>query len=967
VAALFVLKLEELRGELMDGALGIFHLADVGERGDNADHIAMSIELRHSIAKDPKYFVRGARMTNAQGAIFDRNARAEDDTHGVFFEGKAVAIFREQLDAKIGRGFAGCSPLRDTEHAVSSGVGEFDEAIGAVKDDGDMEVVDESTEALFTLSESLTGFTLLGDVGEGSDDAEEVTLGIELRRRAAENPEGLVGTGMAETYDDFANGRPGTSNDGNGALLLGEFATVLGEGDNAEFKGPFAKDAGIFGESEHVQKGGVDVLEGAVGTMKGDGDVNVADEGAKTFFAFAESFGGATLFGEIGEGDNDAIEFAGRIEFGDSVEEGPDGIGAVGKAPADELTAKRAAGSDDGRDRTEGIGNDGAVLAKRDDAEVVDGFASDLIESEAEKVEDSLVGKEDAVLGVANDDADVEILHEGAETFFAGTEDVFGFLARGDVANHHEGTHAAIEFEEAGGHMANANLTGFGAEVEFDIADVAGLIEAGENRGALGGIDPKVHLTGSLAEGFFAGVAGEPREALVEFEIRTVGIDIDTEGVRTGTESRGERLLGAAKGLFGVEQVVSNVTLPAVGEDETSRRTEDGGGDGKPSKKELFARNGASKEDDEKGQTHRKELGSEEIAGARRRKRERGGLRLLPVDSEEDHGEIGQHPEEVAPTGVVEGGVEGEKIIRIGEGRNQENEGKNERESAEPRGERGTTTKKKTASEQKIAGNVEDEHATEEEVVVGAPAGRRVEEVKIDGDGNDGDLEEVEETNGIEIGGFLLGAGKEDHEDGSGPDKEKNVGGFGDVRGARDKALVIGAEALGNSFDSKGDREEKPNLAWEAGRAKSNTKTAEGGEADGDEEQGVGSKKTHGRGANQFDVEDKQEGQQKRCANGETRKLAGRKHGDSVHQKLEVRSWRLEVTRGIPRCADCARNDGDGREFTVHSLQLTVSEKKKPRTERREEIWVALHGKNPSFPQKTRKGKGTLKFRCEVA
>ena len=125
-AALFVLELEELRRELMDGALGIFHLGDVGERGDNADHIAMSIELRHSIAKDPKYFARGARMTNAQSAIFDRNARAEDDTNGVFFEGKAVPISREQPDAKIGRGFAGCSPLRDTEHAVSSSVGEFD-------------------------------------------------------------------------------------------------------------------------------------------------------------------------------------------------------------------------------------------------------------------------------------------------------------------------------------------------------------------------------------------------------------------------------------------------------------------------------------------------------------------------------------------------------------------------------------------------------------------------------------------------------------------------------------------------------------------------------------------------------------------------------------------------------------------------------------------------------------------------
>ena len=85
----------------------------------------------------------------------------------------------------------------------------------------------------------------------------------------------------------------------------------------------------------------------------------------------------------------------------------------------------------------------------------------------------------------------------------------------------------------------------------------------------------------------------------------------------------------------------------------------------------------------------------------------------------------------------------------------------------------------------------------------GLPAGGGVEEIEIGGDGNDRDLDEVEDAEPINAGGVLVGTRKEHHEDGSGPDEEQDVGGPGNLRGAGDETLVVGADGLSEGFESE--------------------------------------------------------------------------------------------------------------------------------------------------------------------
>ena len=85
------------------------------------------------------------------------------------------------------------------------------------------------------------------------------------------------------------------------------------------------------------------------------------------------------------------------------------------------------------------------------------------------------------------------------------------------------------------------------------------------------------------------------------------------------------------------------------------------------------------------------------------------------------------------------------------------------------------------------------------------PAKGRVEEVEIEGGGNDADLDEIESAEGIETGGVLVGTRNEQHENRRGPDEEQEIGGIGTEGGARDKTLVVGADGLSQCFEREGD------------------------------------------------------------------------------------------------------------------------------------------------------------------
>jgi hypothetical protein len=55
-AALLVLKLEQLRGKLMDGFFRIFQYGDIGEGGDDPEDGAVGVELRDGVTENPQEF-----------------------------------------------------------------------------------------------------------------------------------------------------------------------------------------------------------------------------------------------------------------------------------------------------------------------------------------------------------------------------------------------------------------------------------------------------------------------------------------------------------------------------------------------------------------------------------------------------------------------------------------------------------------------------------------------------------------------------------------------------------------------------------------------------------------------------------------------------------------------------------------------------------------------------------------------
>jgi len=116
---------------------------------------------------------------------------------------------------------------------------------------------------------------------------------------------------------------------------------------------------------------------------------------------------------------------------------------------------------------------------------------------------------------------------------------------------------------------------------------------------------------------FFAGVAGETREAIVEFDVRTVGEEADAEGVWAIAKSGGEELLRVTKGFFGVEKMLGEKALAAIVEEEADGGAENGGGDGEPSEERLLAGDGAAHEDHEEGNEDEENLRGDEPGDGR--------------------------------------------------------------------------------------------------------------------------------------------------------------------------------------------------------------------------------------------------------------------------------------------------------------------------------------------------------------
>src|SRR5208283_1919963 len=173
----------------------------------------------------------------------------------------------------------------------------------------------------------------------------------------------------------------------------------------------------------------------------------------------------------------------------------------------------------------------------------------------------------------------------------------------------------------------------------------------------------------------------------------------------------------------------------------------------------------------------------------------------LPGGGENNHEQIGQGPEEIAPAGRAGVGAECEEIVAIGKASGKEDGHHRSGEVTEPGRERGSGAKEESGRENKIPDDVEDENLAEKVSVVGLPAGRDVEEIEIGGGGDDGDLKKVEDAEPVDGGGIVVVGGKKHHENGSSPDEEQKIGRQGNLGGAGNETLEVGADGLSDGFE----------------------------------------------------------------------------------------------------------------------------------------------------------------------
>ena len=433
--------------------------------------------------------------------------------------------------------------------------------------------------------------------------------------------------------------------------------------------------------------------------------------------------------------------------------------------------------SDDGRKRTGRVWDGSTVLPQRLQAHFLCGLTHDVVELESEHIEGGLIGELHAGLRIEGGDADMEALNERTETLFVGAEKFFGCLAFGDVADHNQGAAPAVEIEGRRT-FARCGAGRTWCDSGTRSHEVRQFPQTSRPSRCAGGVFPETDFAGRFVQGFLAGVAGKAGKTIVDVKEGAVGKDVDSEGVGTGTKSGSEHALRAAQSFLGVEQVVGDAALPAVGEHEAGGGTDDRGGDGDPSEGQLFTSDGTAHENDEERDGNRENLSGDKLADGREGG-DGSGLGLLPGDGEQDNDEVGQHPEKVTPTGSTGGGTEGKEVIGIGENSGKEDETKDRGERAKPGGQGSPGAPEEGEGENEVPDNVENEDLPEECGLLGLPAGGGVEEIEIGGGGNDSDLEEVEDAEPIDAGGVLVGARKEHHEDGSGPDEEQEIGGLG--------------------------------------------------------------------------------------------------------------------------------------------------------------------------------------------
>src|SRR6266403_927209 len=148
----------------------------------------------------------------------------------------------------------------------------------------------------------------------------------------------------------------------------------------------------------------------------------------------------------------------------------------------------------------------------------------------------------------------------------------------------------------------------------------------------------------------------------------------------------------------------------------------------------------------------------------------------------------GKEEKKITPTCGAEGGLQGEEKICIGNDGEQKHDEKAEGKRAKARGSGVAGANEEARGENCVTHDIEDQDLARQVRSAGNPLGRGIKEVKIGGDGDDGDLGKIENAEPIPAAGFFVGGGVKHHEDWGGPDEEEDVRGDRHVREAGNKS-----------------------------------------------------------------------------------------------------------------------------------------------------------------------------------
>src|SRR5277367_8950 len=146
------------------------------------------------------------------------------------------------------------------------------------------------------------GVLQFGYVGEGGDNAEDGSVGTELRDGVPENPQNFRRTWAAPSHGFVPHRARAVQDAGNGESGERSFHSALIDSGEPQIGDLTAQDLRRL-QAKHSERGLIGEFDFAHRVMQNNPNVEVADQGTETLFAFPKSVVSIALLSDVGKGN----------------------------------------------------------------------------------------------------------------------------------------------------------------------------------------------------------------------------------------------------------------------------------------------------------------------------------------------------------------------------------------------------------------------------------------------------------------------------------------------------------------------------------------------------------------------------------------------------------------------------------------------------------------------------------------